>query len=159
MSRQAATGVMRLWYVAAIAAPNAPTVAELTAGIDLTPQLVRDSLNVERSATTYDASDASSRQDKQVPGTIGAGQVTATFQRDSVVADDDAWTTLTEDAAGFLVKRSFGGSATAPAAAQKLEVYPGVVNTRRPLVGAESQRFESTWSVNATSYQDATVAA
>lgn len=159
MSRQGFTGNGRLWFVASIANPAAPTVAELTAGIDLTPFLVRDTLATPASASTLDASDASSRQNKTAPGNYGGDPVTATFHRESVTADDDAWSTLVPDTDGNLVVRRFGGSALAPAAGHKVEVYPGSVNTRVMASGDQTQRFDLNWTTDGEVEQDATVAA
>ena len=158
MSRQGFTGNGRLDYVASISDPTAPTVAELNAGVPLTNHLVRDTLATPMSASTLDASDSSARQNKTAPGNYGGDPVTATFHRDSVSGEDDAWSTLVPDAEGFLVIRRFGGSDTAWAAAQKVEVYPGSVNTRVMASGDQTQRFDLNWTTDGVE-QDATVAA
>jgi hypothetical protein len=159
MARLGSTGNIRVWWVETIAAPNAPTVAEITAGVDLTPFMRRDGLATPRSGQTIDASDAASRVNKKAPGNIDAGEVTFRGLRDSVAADDDGWTTLAEDEAGYLVVRRFGGSTVAATAADKVEVYEGSVISREAQpIGDEVQNFVAVISVENV-YQDATVAA
>lgn len=148
MSRKGTTGESRLWYVPTIASGTlAPTVAEIAAGQDLTPFLVRDGFDAPQSGTMIDASDVSSRRNKNIAGNIDAGQVTIKLYRDSVTADDDAWTTLPLDTAGYIVEREFGGSTAAVAAAQKVNVHKGIVVSRSPQAyGDEARKFVVEWA-------------
>lgn len=143
MSRKGTTGESRLWFVPTIASATlAPTVAEITAGTDLTPFLTRDGFDDPRSASNIDASDAASRIDKAIPGNVAAAVATLKLYRDSVTADDDAWTALPSDTTGYLVEREFGGSTVAQAAGDKVNVLHGVVMTRSPQAwGDEARRF------------------
>ena len=111
MARKGTTSESRLWYVPTIASgTGAPTVAEVTAGTDLTPWLTRDGFDAPSSTSQIDSSDAASRNDKSVPGNIAASNVTLKFYRDSVPGDDDVYALLDPDLAGYLVVRDFGGS-------------------------------------------------
>lgn len=151
MARQGTTGISRLWWVPAIASATlAPTVAEVNAGTDLTPFLTRDGFDAPQTSATIDASDASSRVNKTIPGNIEAAKITIKAYRDSVAADDDAWAALPTDAAGFLVERPFGGSAVAVAAAQKVNVWEAVVVSRSPSSwGDEARTFTAECSSEA----------
>jgi len=148
MSRKGTTGESRFWYVPTIASgTGAPTVAEVGAGTELTPFATRDGFDAPQSASQIDASDASSRRNKSIPGNIDASTVTMRLFRDSVSADDDAWTTLPLDTAGYIVEREFGGTA-AVAAAQKVNVYKGSVSSRSPQPwGDEARKFVVEWAV------------
>lgn len=162
MARQGSTGNIRVEFVPGTAITNlaAPSVAtDLSGSVNLTPEMRRNGLDTPRSSSTIDASDAASRQDKTAPGNIAAGTLTMRFQRDSVTADEDAWPTLAEETAGYLVVRRFGGSGVAFAAAQKVEVYQVTVMTREMQpIGDEVQNFAVTFSVE-DQEQDATLAA
>jgi hypothetical protein len=149
MARKGTTGESRVWFVPTIAAPGTgPTVAEITAGTDLTPYLTRDGLDAPQSAQTIDASDASSRRDKSIPGNIEAGTVTLKGFRDSVTADDDFYSTLPMDTAGYIVVRDFGGSTVAHAAAQIVDIYKGVVISRsKQAWGDEAQKVVVSFAV------------
>jgi len=150
MGRKGTTGESRFWYVPTIAAPGTgPTVAEVAAGTELTPYSTRDGFDAPQSASQIDASDASTRRNKSIPGNIEAGTVTMKLYRDSVSADDDAWTTLPLDPAGYIVEREFGGT-TAVAAAQKVNVFKGAVSSRSPQQwGDEARKFVVEWAVEA----------
>lgn len=148
--RQGSTGNIRVWLCPSVADLAAPTVAEITAGTDLTKGMRRNGLDTPRGGSTIDASDASSRQDKTAPGNIAAGQVIFRGQRnsDSANVDELIRTALAEDATGVLVVRRFGGSTVAPAAAQKAETYKVTVLSREEQpIGDEVQNYVATMTV------------
>ncbi|MDX1407625.1 MAG: hypothetical protein R3330_05810, partial [Saprospiraceae bacterium] len=72
-------GEVRIYFVSTIADPSAPTVAEITAGDDVTPYL--SSLDTPLDGNAPDASDLSSAFNKTVAGKYG-GNVTAQMYRD-----------------------------------------------------------------------------
>lgn len=149
MSRKGTTGESRVWFLTTCADPSAPTVAEITAGVDLTPFLTRDGFDAPQTAAQIDASDASTRRNKNIPGNIDAGLVTLRAYRDSVTGDDDAWTALAMDTAGYIVERPFGGSTVAAAAGQKVNVFTGSVASRSPQAwGDEARKFVVEFSVS-----------
>lgn len=159
MARRNSIGEIRLWFVPSIANTAAPTVAEITAGTDLTPQLLRDGLTTPNSGNTIDASDAASRFNKTAPGTRGGDAIGLTLQRDSASGSDTAWTTLVEDTTGNLVVRRFGGATTAVAIGNVVEVYSGtVINREMAPIGDQTQRFNASFSVEAAPVLNATVA-
>ena len=130
MSRKPYTGEQRLWWVTTIANRSAPTVAEINAGIDVTPQMRRSGFTRPQAGSTIDAADGASRFNKTVPGNYGGDQVSFPGIRDSVAGSENAYTTLVRDAAGHFVYRPFGGSAVAVAAGQKVEVWSGTIISR-----------------------------
>jgi hypothetical protein len=150
MSRKGTTGESRVWFVTTIADPATPTDDEINAGVDLTPFLTRDGFDAPQTVAQIDASDASTRRNKNIPGNIDAGVVTLRCYRDSVSGDDDAWTALAADTAGYIVERPFGGSTAAAAAAQKVNVFTGTVASRSPQAwGDEARKFVAEFSVTA----------
>lgn len=130
MARRGSTGELRISFVPTIVNLAAPTTAEVTAGTDLTGFLTRDGLATPNSASTIDISDLAERRNKRAPGTYGGDDWTLTLYRDSVDADDDAWTLLVKDLTGNLVVRRFGGSTVALAATNKVEVAKITVISR-----------------------------
>lgn len=165
MGRIASTGVIRLQYVPTIASAAAPTVAELTTGVDLTPWMTRDGLNTPLDGSTIDVAGANNRYNSTASGSYGGQPVTAKFFRDSVSASDTAWSTLPPQTQGYLVVRRFGGatnsSSDAFVAAQKVEVWPIDVLSRNPVAIAdnEAQKFEVSCAVPTPPTMSATVAA
>lgn len=161
MSRQGSTEVIKVQFAPTVANKAAPTVAELTAGTDLTPFLTRDGLDTPLEGSTIDTAGANSRYNSTGAGTYGGQPITLKMFRDSVAADDDAWSALPFGTTGYLVVRRFGGSSTAFAASQVVEVWPIEVVTRKPLPIAdnEAQKFEVSCAVPTPPEMDATVAA
>lgn len=157
MARRQSIGQIRVWFVASIPNIAAPVAATINAGVDLTPQMRRDGFKAPRSPNMVDASDASDLNDKQSTGTRGVGPLVYTAYRDDVT--DTAWTTLTENLAGFIVVRRFGGSTVAAAAGHKVEVYPVEVSSRAPadIAENENQRFDATLAVTGAADMNATV--
>lgn len=128
MARRSPDGESRLDYVATIADPEAPTAAELNAGVPLTGHLLE--WNLPESGNTIDTADMGSSFNKQDLGTFGGDAGTLTAYRDDETANDDAWSTLPRLTRGYLVERLFGGSDTTYAAADVVTVYQGAVSAR-----------------------------
>lgn len=159
MAREQSTGVIRIWWLPAVPANKAaPTLAEITAGVDLTPYLRRDGFNSPKSGNTADTSDAASRYNKTAPGTYGGDPIAANFYRDSVGGSDLAWNTLIPPSevtpngtAGAWLVRRFGGSSVAAASGQRVEVWPAaVISAEMANIAAnEAQYFVATCSIPA----------
>ncbi len=149
MARGQSTGNLRADFVPTIASMIAPTVAELTAGTALGPFMPRDGLDTPQEGETADNSDITSRYNKTSRGNYGGQPITLTLFRDEVAADDDAWTALPRGTSGYVVVRRFGGSTTAWAASQKVEVFAIEVISRAmaPPAANENQRFVATCAV------------
>ncbi|HXH57724.1 hypothetical protein [Iamia sp.] len=161
MARRGSTEVIRVWYVATLATPSAPSAAAVTAGVDLTPFLTRDGLTTPNSGSTLDVSDASSRQNKTAAGTFGGDPIELKLNRDDTPANDTAWVTLPRGTAGYIVVRRFGGSAVAATAAQKVEVWPVEVISREnaPIAENAKQMFTARCAIPGAVFDDATLAA
>jgi hypothetical protein len=147
MARKQFTGNGQLRLVPTISDTDLSevTVAEITAGTNLTPFLTRDGISDRGAeAATVDVADATSMWDKTAAGTSGSS-LEITLYRDSVAADDDAWAALPQGTSGYMVIAPFGftGTAGAPAATNRIEVWPFEVSSRRMLAIAanESQKF------------------
>jgi hypothetical protein len=137
MARLQSTGQLRASFVPTISNIAAPTTTEIAAGTDLTPRLKRDGITTPKSGKAADVSDISTGFDKQAPGTYGGDAMTIKAYRDSTGASDTVWTTLVPPSsslpngtAGYIVIRRFGGSTTAFASADKVEVWPVSVISR-----------------------------
>lgn len=165
MSRIASTGVIAVKFVPTIGNPAAPTVAEIGAGVDLTPWLTRDGLSTPLDGSTIDVAGANSRYNATASGSYGGQPITLKFFRDSDSGDDTAWATLPRQTQGYLVIRRFGGSTSSSddafAATQDVEVWPIDVlsRTNTPIADNEAQKFEVSCAVPSEPVEDAVVAA
>jgi len=162
-----------LWVEGAtgIADAEAPTATELAAGVDLTDLLTRDGLSTPNTGNTIDLSDAGSLFNKTGRGSHGGDAGSLTFYRDSLAANDKAWTALEDGAIGFFVVARFGwkqdtttglGTKTdTPTAADRCEVYPSTIISRAMNDTADNEASKFVVSVGFTDEPqlDATVAA
>jgi hypothetical protein len=121
-----------------------PTEAEVAAATELTDFVI--SLNASETGNVVPIPSLKSRFEKSIPGTV-TGTFTASMYRDSVSADDTAWTKLPMDATGvFYIARFKAG---VPAAADIIEVWPIRVSARTPdqLTSNTAQTFALTCSL------------
>lgn len=170
MPRYGITGRIAVYWVPSIASLAAPTVAEITAGVNLTPYMLRDGLKTPSTGNTIDAADAATRFNSTAPGTYGGDAGSYKGHRDSKSTTDLAWTTLVKDAAGFLVVARAGfhqnattglGSPTGtPTVADRCETYPSTVISRAEEDTAENQtdQFTAMLAFTGEPNQDAVVA-
>lgn len=124
MPRLISNGEVRVWWLTTVT-PTAPTVAQINAGTDITGFV--SSIDTPLDGDAVDASDLSSAFNKTVAGKFG-GNVNSTMYRDDTT--DTAFNLFPRNTTGYLVIRRFGGSTTAPAAAQKVDVWNLRVITR-----------------------------
>lgn len=154
-------GTIRVMFVAAIADTSAPTVAELGAGVNITPFVKRGGLSTPSSANLADDSDLSSKYNKTGRGTYGGQPITLNMYRDN--ATDTAWSTFPDGTTGHIVIGRFGGSGAAGvfAATDDVEVWPIEVASREMDDAASNERtsFTVTCAVPAEPEMDAVVAA
>lgn len=128
MVRVIADGEVKVAFVSGgVTTKTAPTFAEVTSGTDITSYL--QSLDTPLDGESVDSSDLSSAFNKNVAGTYGGG-ASATMYRDDTT--DTAWTTFPRNTTGDIVIRRFGGSTTAFATSDSVEVWPVRVITRSP---------------------------
>lgn len=114
-------------FVPTVAALDAPTAANLTSAVNLTPFLI--SLNASARGNTVPTPSFDSLFETSIGGTN-----TATFDADFYRDDttDTAWDTLPRATEGFFIVSRFGGSGTGnkPAAGDEVEVWPVMVVSR-----------------------------
>lgn len=105
----------RVWFVPTIASATlAPTVAELTAGVEITGDMPAP-INFAATTNFIDVSDIGDQQDKQQVGTTSLGDLSFEIYRDKTTeAAKDA---LDNGTAGYLVKFEGGGLVGASPAA------------------------------------------
>ncbi|WP_329177804.1 phage tail tube protein [Streptomyces sp. NBC_01477] len=171
MPRYGTTGNIAVLFAETIVNMAAPTVAELTAAVNLTHHMTRDGLKTPSTGNTIDAGDAGSRFNATAPGTYGGDAAEYTGHRDSKTAADLAWTTLEAGTSGFLVvaRAGFHQNATSglgspdgtPTVADRCGVYPVTVISRAEADTAdnETDKFTAQMAITATPVQDAVVAA
>ena len=142
------------------AAPTlVPTASEVAAGIVLTDFVI--SLTANATGNTVPTPKLSSLFEPSIPGTSTA-QFTAEMYRDSVHADDKAWTTLPRNTAGVFYIARFGGTGAnlLPIATDHVEVWPVRVTSRAAsaMSSNTAQTFTLTCSVPQEPNEDATIA-
>lgn len=153
-------GTTRVHFVPAMAAIDAPTVAEITAGDDLSDDVA------DMSGWTFENSpiatpDLGSTFDKTIVGPDAAGDPTLTLY------DDDAGSpymaSLAKGTAGYIVIAPYGltGVGGAAAVGDEVEVWPvrSTGPNRMHGVGAEAARLSVRFAVTDEPDLTATVAA
>ena len=163
MSREQFTGRGSLLWVegaAGIVDAAAPTATELAAGVDLTDLLTRDGLSTPNTGNTIDLSDAGSLFNKTGRGSHGGDAGSLTFYRDSLAANDKAWTSLEDGTQGFFVVARWGWAADAetglgtkkgtPTADDRCEVYPSTIISRAMNDTADNEAHKFVASVGFT---------
>jgi hypothetical protein len=129
MSDVIGDGKIRVAWVAAIANINAPTAAEIAAGIDATTRITPDGLKTDPTTAAVDTGSLASTYDTEENGrTKFANELT--LKRGDTGPEDLLYGTLVKGARGYLVVRRALPYATAWAAGQQVEVYPTVCGER-----------------------------
>ncbi|KKL49439.1 hypothetical protein LCGC14_2315510 [marine sediment metagenome] len=122
-------GLSEIVWVTTIADTTAITAAEANAGVDITP-FVREMPTIPRGTNLSDNTDISSTFESRNIGTRGGDVVDVIIKRHKAVADDTAYTTLTEDTAGFLLVGRQGLAAVGTwAAADRYDLFPATVSS------------------------------
>jgi hypothetical protein len=154
MGRKMPIGNLRIDFLASVPANiAAPTVAEGNAGVPLSGFLQKDGVKTPKKANTIDIGTVADPYNATAPGTYGGDPVTLHLYRDDVT--DTAWTTLLPvtganpaGTSGALLIRRFGGSTTAWAAGNKVEVWPvSVISAEMDDTGESATAFTVTCSV------------
>ena len=145
-------------FATAVANISAPTSAEITGAVDLTPFVI--SLNASSRGNTVPTPSFDSLFETTASGT-SAATFDADFYRDD--EDDTAWETLPRGTRGFFIISRFGGTGTdnLPVATDEVEVWPVMV-TSRTMANMSSNTvltFTISCSVNVEPDEDAVVAA
>lgn len=157
MARYVHEGNTKVSWVPTIADISAPTVAELTAGTDLSTLLTKDGLSLPDSQNMVDSSTLADTFDAQRVGSWG-GSITLTGFRDDT--NDTLWDLAVYGTEGYLVVRRGLAYDTAWAASQDVEVYPAEMHEPVPnATGAnEEARFTLALAVTGQPNKRAAVA-
>ncbi|MFL6138800.1 MAG: hypothetical protein ACJ74O_13505 [Frankiaceae bacterium] len=125
-------GNTRVDWVPTIANLGAPTVAELTAGMNLSHILTADGLQgFQPDTAAVDTSALASTFNTAAPGRASfSGQA---LRLKKQPGSDTTFTTLVRGTTGFIVIRRGVDADTAYAAANKVAVYPSQCGTRKDL--------------------------
>lgn len=144
-------------FCTTLSSMTAPTVAQVNAGVDLTPLLI--SITASATGNTVPTPTLDTLFETSVPGT-SAASFSADFYRDD--AADTAWTTLERGVKGYFVIQRFGASPTrVVVATDEVEVWPVQVTSRSAsaMTSNTAQMFTVTCSVPQEPVEDAIVAA
>lgn len=158
MARFVHEGNTKVAWVTTIADIDAPTVAELGAGTDLSQLLTKDGLQTPDTQNMVDSSTLADTFDAQVVGSWGGGINLTGFRDDTT---DTLWDLAVYGTNGYLVVRRGIAYDTAWTAAQDVEVYPAEMHEPVPnQSGAnEEVRFSLALAVTGQPSKRAAVAA
>jgi hypothetical protein len=124
MPKIASEGNVKVYWLPTVANKAAPTVANITAGTELTAYLPTSGVGIDWTQNNASLDMLDESFTAEVIGTEGA-TITLTFVRDDT--DDDAWDLFVRGTNGYLLVSRFG----TPAATDVVEVYP--VQSHRPV--------------------------
>ncbi|NUS29818.1 MAG: hypothetical protein HOV92_37145 [Streptomyces sp.] len=152
-------GKTRVAWASTISNINAPTVAELTAAIDLTKRITPDGLKADPTTADVDTSSLASKFDTKTVGRIGY-ENEVTFKRGDNPTDDAPYQTLKYGVSGYLVIRRAIDYTTAWTVGQQVEVYPITCGERANIAPAanEVSKFTSPMKTTDAPATDALVA-
>lgn len=145
MSRYVHEGKTKVTFVASaddISDIDAPTVAELNAGTELTTLLTKDGLQTPDTQNMVDSATLAETFDAQRVGSWGGG-ITLTGFRDDT--NDTLWDLAVYGDEGFLVIRRGTAYATAWAASDDVEVYP--IQFHEPVPSQTASNEEARFTV------------
>jgi len=116
-----------LGFSTSIASKTAPTAAEMTAAVNVTPMLI--SINASSQGNTVPTPTLDTLFETSVSGTSTA-TFSADFYRDTTA--DTAWNALPRGTSGWFIISRFGGAGTAnkPIATDVVEVWPVAITSR-----------------------------
>jgi hypothetical protein len=125
MAKYAPPGVSEVAFTATASDYSAITAAEANAGTDLT-SFIRTLPDIPRTANLVDVATLDSKFEKRQVGTRGGDVISAEILRDN--ASDTAYSTLTEDTAGYLIVARAGlATAGTFATGDVVDVFPVTV--------------------------------
>jgi hypothetical protein len=121
MSRLVYEGRTNVYWATTIANKAAPTIAEITAAVELTDFVAKDGVAVNTSTNTADSATIAEVYDAKVVGSYGTDPQLTMFRDDTT---DTAWELCVYGTNGFLIIDRFNPSGTLPSAGDKVEVHP-----------------------------------
>jgi hypothetical protein len=153
-------GNVQVWFVTTLASTTAPTVAEITAGTKLGPVLRADGVeNFDPTGERVDTTSIESTFSTSVPGRTSFGDTALVLKKQD--GTDTVYTALgTPNTNGYIVMRFGVAAGTAPAASQKVDVYPVQLGTAGKIIEqGQVVRYRVPLTVTAVPSYEATVAA
>jgi hypothetical protein len=152
-------GNVKYTWVSTIASTSAPTVAELTAGTELSCWLTGDGWNPSLNQATATDKRACSAQDYEAPGRYAYSLEVKYVEAPQ--GTNTAKTTLVPGSLGYMVERRGLSVDTAYAAAQKVNVFPVSPGQYMDLPPEDNSKFKGQQKlfVRAAVVIDAVVAA
>lgn len=156
MAKLTSEGNVKVHYLPAVVDKDAPTLAEITAGTNLTPFLPTAGVGVDWTQNNSSTPMLDESFTSESVGTESAA-IELTFVRHELDADDDAWNLFVRGTNAFLLIARKG----VPVATDKVEVYPIQCHRPVPLPPAENedQQAKVALAVNDTPSMNAVVAA
>lgn len=163
MARYTPDLLERWTFVPTIASQAAPTVAEITAGQEITSVIVSVS-GFSYTGSKVETPDLGSRFNSSVPGRYSAEDSSIQFYKgdDADDVEKDTEDLLADDTAGYILRfPPVEGAKPTVAAAVKCAVWPIKVmsNTEDPPAPGEAAKFTVTFSIPRAPTKVATVAA
>lgn len=150
MSDLISDGNTKVGWVTSIANINAPTAAELAAGFDWTQRLTPDGLKTDPTTADVDTSSLASQFNTNQPGRRSYA-CEITFKRGSTPTEDQPYSTLSYNTAGYLVVRRGLPFATAFTAGDRVEVYPSTASEPQNVAPAANEVLKVTVELKVTS--------
>jgi len=157
MAKTVSEGVVHVYWLAAEPASKAaPTAAEITAGVDLTPFITKDGVSTPSTQNLVDVGGLDTNYNAEVVGSWGGGALTLTMFRDDT-DESDAYDLVVYGTNGAIVISRFGEGTTV---SDKVEVWPAQMHepTLMDTAGDEVQKFTAAFAVTAEPAMRAVVA-
>ena len=160
MARLASEGNVKVWKVPTVTDTAAPTVAEITAGTDLTPLVPTSGVDIQ---WTHNNASIAMLDESFVAEVVGTESATITLTGLRDDTSDDFFDAFSRGDNFYLVVFRFGvsGAGGDPASGDVCEVYPGQSHRPAPMPPAENefQQAMVTIAVTDTPSVDSAVAA
>lgn len=137
MAQRSYEDTIQVFFVATIADIAAPTVAELTAGTEITCFLSADGWQPNTTTNTVDADSLCTTVDGKIPGTVGYDLSLMGFRDDTT---DTLWDLWIRGTTGYIVYVPFGDPGTTPAALDTVSVFRGAMNEKSLANSAKNTR-------------------
>lgn len=135
-------GTTKIWWVATVASPAAATVANFTAGTNITKQ-VNEVNGFSFTNNPISVPDMDSRFSSQVTGEDTAENSNFVMYELKGTPADTIRPLLAKDATGYVAFFYAGLAGASPAAGDKYELFPAVIssNVRRYTAGNEAATY------------------
>ena len=156
MARTAYDENVKVYFCDTIADKDAPTENEIAAGIDWTPFITKDGVNVPNAQNMVDTGGIDTNYDAQNVGTWGGAPLILTMFRDDT-DETDSYDAISYRLRGFVVISRFGE----PESGDQVEVWPVEAHepTLQQSAANEAQKFNAAFAVTDAPSMRAVVAA